>query len=289
MLSEVRWDDATEREAAALDASSTDMHTVEVGRLASVGVMGLKEKLSTLVAASRGDSEARYLLAERVAARLHPDAVLSDHSRWWLRDEEFRAVYSRFHRPSFRRTMDRFYLLDQLAQFACDVPGDTAECGVFEGLGSSVICRRTQPGKTHHAFDSFEGLSTPLSIDGDYWSTGDLHATEAEFRSNLAEYDVVVHAGWIPDRFADVADLEFSLVHVDVDLHEPTLDSIEFFYPRMSERGVMVFDDYGFDTCPGARTAVDDFFASQPERVLHVPTGQGVVVKGLVPNLELRA
>ena len=43
--------------------------------------------------------------------------------------------------------------------------------------------------------------------------------------------------------------------------------------------GLLVFDDYGFSTCPGATRAVDEFMASRPEPVIEVPTGQAFVIK----------
>lgn len=42
---------------------------------------------------------------------------------------------------------------------------------------------------------------------------------------------------------------------------------------------MIVGDDYGFDTCPGARRAFDEFMAGKPERLVPVPTGQAFVVK----------
>ena len=43
--------------------------------------------------------------------------------------------------------------------------------------------------------------------------------------------------------------------------------------------GFLVFDDYGFPSCAGARRAVDEFFANKPEVPLCLPTGQCLVVK----------
>ncbi len=40
----------------------------------------------------------------------------------------------------------------------------------------------------------------------------------------------------------------------------------------------MVFDDYGFESCPGAKQAVDEFFADKNERPWYLPTGQCVVI-----------
>ncbi len=60
---------------------------------------------------------------------------------------------------------------------------------------------------------------------------------------------------------------------------DPTADALAFFYERLVDRGILVCDDYGFETCPGARRAIDEFFADKSEPVLHLPTGQGVVIR----------
>jgi O-methyltransferase len=41
----------------------------------------------------------------------------------------------------------------------------------------------------------------------------------------------------------------------------------------------MLFDDYGFWSCPGARQAVDEFFADKPEAPFALPTGQALVAR----------
>jgi len=44
--------------------------------------------------------------------------------------------------------------------------------------------------------------------------------------------------------------------------------------------GFIVCDDYGFPSCPGARAAVDEFFAGKTAFPLCLPTGQALVFKG---------
>lgn len=90
----------------------------------------------------------------------------------------------------------------------------------YTGLTSHEICRYTQPGKHHHIFDSFEGVSDPGPMDGKYWSCGDLAATEETVHRNLARFDVTSHAGRSPDRFDEVARMQSSLVQIDVDLYQ---------------------------------------------------------------------
>lgn len=92
--------------------------------------------------------------------------------------------------------------------------------------------------------------------------------------------NVNFYKGWIPDRFAEVADRQFSFLHIDVDLYEPTRDSIAFFYPRMTAGGVIVCDDYGFATCSGATKAIDEYLQDKPEKMVMLSDGGGFLIKG---------
>ena len=69
-------------------------------------------------------------------------------------------------------------------------------------------------------------------------------------------------------------------MHIDVNLYQPTLDSLAFFYPRMQHGGIVVCDDYGFSTCPGATRAVQEFLADAPEKMVALPVGGGFFIKG---------
>lgn len=241
--------------------------------------MGFRQNLKGLAAAATGDDEKRYRLAERLARAIHPEAILGGRGRIWLHDAEYRSIFGHFRGPQPGETMERAYFIGQLAQLANAVPGDTAECGTYTGLTSHEICRFTQPGKVHHAFDSFLGVSAPIDLDGSYWTEGDLSAGVQEFETNLAGFDVRTYEGWIPDRFADVEELTFSFVHIDVDMYEPTRDSFAFFYDRTVAGGVIICDDYGFSTCPGATKAVDEFMANRREPIVRAPTGQAIIFK----------
>jgi hypothetical protein len=42
---------------------------------------------------------------------------------------------------------------------------------------------------------------------------------------------------------------------------------------------MLLCDDYGFETCPGAARAMDRFFTDKPEPIISLTTGQGLVIK----------
>jgi O-methyltransferase len=227
------------------------------------------------------DEHARYRLAEFLANAVYPTFKFSEYGRAFLYDKEFSAVYERFVGKENYHSLDRKYTLSQLLKLVLLVDGDTAECGVYRGASSYFICQRiVGTGRAHHIFDSFEGISQPKEHDGNHWRKGDLKALEKVVRENLAEFDFVhYYRGWIPEKFEAVRDRVFSFVHVDVDLYEPTLDSLRFFYDRLSTGGMILCDDYGFITCPGARRAFDEFLADKPESLVELPTGQAFILK----------
>jgi O-methyltransferase len=202
---------------------------------------------------------------------------------WWD-DERFNAYLGRFNERSGMND-DRRWMVYQLLRLVRNVPGDTAECGVFHGAGSYLICSFNRTDKSHerihHLFDSFEGLSAPSVDDGTHWEKGAMACGIDVVRQNLREFsDVQYHQGWIPERFPEVADRKFAFVHIDVDLYEPTRDSIEFFYPRMNPGGIIICDDYGFTNCPAATKAIDEYLADKPERMLPLSSGGGFFIKG---------
>jgi len=203
----------------------------------------------------------------------------------WIQDPTFADAQKRWGTIVGMPDDRRFFVFSTAASMR-RVEGDTADIGVRYGTSSYfILAGLNAPNKAHHLFDSFEGLSEPTVGDMENgkktrWEKGDLQVDENVTRKNLSMFpNCHFHKGWIPHRFPDVADKRFALIHIDVDLYEPTRDSLEFFYERVNPGGVIICDDYGLTTCFGARKAVNEFFADKRESVIHVPTGQSLVVK----------
>lgn len=229
---------------------------------------------------NRHDEETQCELAEKISHLIYPRYIFSDFGRKILYEDDLVKKIRDFQRDL--RSTDRKYTVIQFLKLVDHLTGDTAECGVYEGATSYFICKHTQQtGKTHHIFDSFEGLSEPSEVDGSFWRKGSLTAEEQTARKNLSEFgNTIFYKGWIPERFNEVKDVQFSFVHIDVDLYQPTFDSLAFFYDRLQPEGIIICDDYDFiKSCPGARKAMDDFFKDKPENVISLSTGQGFIIK----------
>lgn len=236
-----------------------------------------------LLLGKKRDDRLGFSLLTKLARRVLPTYRLTWPELAWFGDEDLNAVLARFG-EDHGLNAHRRYALRELLRLTSDVAGDTAECGVYKGCASYIVLKAGEKSahpRIHHLFDSFDGLSAPSEEDGSYWQSGDLAIPEEKVKQNLHEFpNIRFHKGWIPDRFNDVADRRFSFVHVDVDLYEPTRDSIRFFYDRLSPGGILVCDDYGFMTCPGATEAIDEFLADKPEKMLGLPGGGGFFIKG---------
>jgi hypothetical protein len=57
--------------------------------------------------------------------------------------------------------------------------------------------------------------------------------------------------------------LKISLLHIDVDLYEPTKIILEKLYTKVVKGGIIILDDYG--AFAGTNKAVDDFFQNKVE------------------------
>lgn len=249
-------------------------------------------RIRRLFDALQGDDMERFRLLRRAARWLLPNYRLTWPDLTWWSDEDFNAYLRRFGELDGLNTHRRWNLA-QLMRLVDGIPGDTAECGVFHGAGSFLMASvnlRSAQVRCHLLFDSFEGLSAPGAADGYHWAAGDLSVSRSLVERNLLGVPgIEIHEGWIPDAFSGCEQRRFAFVHIDVDLHDPTRDSLAFFYPRMSRGGVILCDDYGLDTCPGATRAVDEFFADKPEAAVSLSTGSCFIMVGCPTQRSIRA
>ena len=191
----------------------------------------------------------------------------------------------------------RFYNLQQMVDYALrqKLIGDFVECGVWKGHSAYIISSILYENKfagNFYIFDALErGLSRKSGKDENLRSeltqqeiqveSNIFQSTEDEVKACLSEFDFIhLYKGWIPNRFIEVENKQFSFVHIDVDLYEPTRDSLNFFFPRLVENGVIVCDDYGLCQFPGAKKAVDEFLKKNIYKMFYkVPMGACFIIK----------
>lgn len=208
--------------------------------------------------------------------------------------ELYQPLYCPWLQPAFQRyyenaarhsivSQDRCYVLYSLGRQALNIPGSFWECGVYKGGTASLLVtmlRDHAASKKMHLFDTFHGMPQTDS-QRDLHKKGDFSDTTlAEVKANVDGAETAFfHCGLIPDTFAGLESETIAFAHIDVDIYEAHVSCLHFIYPRLSAGGIMVFDDYGSPTCPGARLAVDEFFIDKPEVPLCLTTGQAIVIR----------
>lgn len=72
-----------------------------------------------------------------------------------------------------------------------------------------------------------------------------------------------------PHWVAQNLELKIALLHVDVDVYEPTKASLENLFDRVVAGGIVILDDYG--TVAGATRAIDEFLVGRNLMIQKLP------------------
>lgn len=191
-------------------------------------------------------------------------------------EDAVRLIGSIQREHGFMMWPDEMMMLYLTARTMREKKGDFAELGVSSG-GSAKLLSEVKGDKALHLFDTFEGLPDTGAIDK-HLSRGQYACSLPAVKEYLRSYkNVSYYQGLFPGSATGAEHLSFSLVHLDVDLYQSTLDGLAFFYPRMEKGGIIISHDYS--TVPGVRKAFDEYFKSGQDTVLELPTSQCIVVK----------
>jgi hypothetical protein len=192
------------------------------------------------------------------------------------------------HWPCYvpRINVIRFLAHYELFRLVQDMPGDVVELGVCRGVSFFSWCKfleilcPTDTSRKVIGFDSFEGLQDFDDADGDGSTTDDKRvggwwapADEVRLLNELHNADNVVARqrgilvkGRVQESIkpflAARPGMRISLLHFDLDLHEPTLYALQMLYDLVLPGGIVVFDEYALPPWSGETQAWDEFAAS---------------------------
>ena len=207
----------------------------------------------------------------------------SDPENLWagLSRDEIRRL---FHHEKFMETKS--------------VSGCIVECGVAGG-GTLAFFSNIQKEKGDlrqiWAFDSFEGY--PEGSDNDpgwFKDRGQpgYRKYTIEFVKNTLRSAKVAEQeidsinfikGWIPQSLSKYDGSSISLLNIDVNLYRATKDCLEYFWPLMSQGGVVMIDEYTFGVdaikWPSSKKAVDEFCTENNIEVQIHYTGKAYLQK----------
>ena len=162
------------------------------------------------------------------------------------------------------------YCIEQI--LASRVPGDVIECGVWRG-GAAIFLRGLLKahGVTERCVwlaDSFCGLPAPNADKYPADREMTLHLANylavplAQVRENFSRYGLLDDQvrfveGWFRDTLPALNNQTWSLMRLDGDMYESTMDALVNLYPNLSPGGFVIIDDYS--DIPACLQAVHDF------------------------------
>lgn len=175
------------------------------------------------------------------------------------------------------------------------IEGDFAELGVARGgcaslLGMSAFEKGFPPRKLW-LFDSYEGLPEPGERDfvasgdtGDHvrpLPKGSCFGALEEVRwltlekFGLPEDRIEFVKGWFENTVPATRDqiAKLAILRIDGDWYESTKVCLEGLFAKVQSGGVVIIDDY--DSCIGAKRAVDEFVATNKIGVELISDGRG--------------
>lgn len=152
------------------------------------------------------------------------------------------------------------------------VKGDLIETGVWRG-GATIFMRALLKAynvtdKKVWVADSFEGLPKP-NVRKYAHDRGDAHHQQEilrvsldDVRKNFAKYDLLDEQvqflkGWFRDTLPTAPIDALSVLRLDGDMYESTMDALVYLYPKLSPGGYVIVDDWG--AVRACRQAVEDF------------------------------
>jgi O-methyltransferase len=158
---------------------------------------------------------------------------------------------------------------------ADDIPGDLIECGVWRGgaciLMRAVLAAYGDEKRSVWLADSFQGVprSDPANYKADKGIRAEfvasiLGVSEADVRANFERYGLLDDRvrfvpGWFKDTLHDAPIERISVLRLDGDLYESTIQALDALYPRLSPGGFCIIDDY--QAVKACEQAVSDYRA----------------------------
>ncbi len=152
-------------------------------------------------------------------------------------------------------TPKKLSTLLQLAESVRNLAGCIVELGVYQG-GALKALAGDNPGKSCYGFDTFAGMPKESWREIDFHKPGEFGNTTLATVQAAMPANVELIAGLFPQS-AEAFDKRISFAHVDMDLEKSTADAIDWLRPRMVSGGVVVFDDYHWQNCPGVAKAIE--------------------------------
>jgi hypothetical protein len=180
-----------------------------------------------------------------------------------------------FYLTSDRQRYMKSYMHNELFNLSMKSKGDIFEFGVFKGnslIRFATLSSYLTPNKKLYGFDMFGKFPRQSRSDDNYFikqfenSSGD--GIDKQYLNKFIKKKKITKVKLISGdinktlpNFLKKNNPKISLLHIDVDVYEPTKIILELLYDKISKNGIIIFDDY--NVVQGETDAVNEFFKAR--------------------------
>ena len=162
-----------------------------------------------------------------------------------------------------------------------NLKGAIVECGTYQGKSLAplgLLLREIEDSRQVFGVDSFQGFPDEASkhdfIEGqlpnfskpEYFANANVDQVKAYFKKFKLENVIQLIVGFYEETLPNFPVDDISLLILDCDLYDSYHIALKHLYPKVSSGGWIIFDEYYSPKYPGAKIAIDEFFANKPEK-----------------------
>jgi len=135
-----------------------------------------------------------------------------------------------------------------------------------------------------HLYDAWAPMKEEHLLETELHCAGNYEELSLELtQRNLSHFKnhLAYHKGYIPDTLTNSLNEDdvVAWLHVDLNAAQPTIDTLNYFYPHIPKGGVILLDDYGWEDFKDTGKLLDIFFESKQGELFIMPTGQAIFFK----------
>lgn len=194
-----------------------------------------------------------------------------------------------------------FYLTSQITRMSnilshyelykriVNLPGDIVELGVYKGgsffqFAAFREILENEKARRVIGFDVFGEFPEVHNRGDEMFREKWIRETKGDFLSreeiqksltyrNIGNTELIQGdvADTVPSYLKAHPYMKIALLHIDVDIYEPTIVGLTYLYERVVKGGIIIFDDYGV---AGETAAVDEFIRGKNIDIRKLPISQ---------------
>ena len=233
-----------------------------------------------------------YVLLPKASLTYATDQLYTFHNADFRKDPLFIESYELAKKVDNKHCLTkndipwRMHVLYWAGTYAKNIPGDFVDCGVNTGFCARSLMHYISFETLHKKYflmDTFGGLDPRFSSKEEMatqkYSKYDKHDLYETVKKTFEGLNVEIIKGAVPETLPLVRTDSICFLHLDMNVALPEVAALDYFWNKISQGGVVLFDDYGFQGHTAQKDAEDAWAKKNGVEILSLPTGQGLLIK----------